>query len=133
MWDSEVLKFSVPAVVAVVGWFAAHQFNVYRDRVNKRRELRIQYLLDAYRRLEFAANRPEAEKEHKMNFESAIADIQLLGDKTQNEELMRFLAAYMKKDGSALIDPLLETLRGRLRQELGIKGDIHKVIVFRFS
>lgn len=77
--DSDSLKFLVPAIVAVVGWFMAHQFNSYRDRVNKRRELRIQYLLEAYRRLESAANRPNKTEKQALDFESAVADIQLLG------------------------------------------------------
>jgi hypothetical protein len=40
MLDAETLKYVVPAIVAVIGWFAAHQFNVYRDRQNKRRVAR---------------------------------------------------------------------------------------------
>ena len=35
MLNAETLKFLIPALVAVVGWFAAHQFNVYRDRQNR--------------------------------------------------------------------------------------------------
>ncbi len=49
MLDTETLKYAVPAIIVVVGWFVAHQFNVYRDRQNKRRDLRVNFLLDAYR------------------------------------------------------------------------------------
>ena len=61
--------------MAVIGWFAAHQFNSYRDRVTKRRELRIQYLLEAYRRLEAAANRPDKTEGQTLAFESARSPI----------------------------------------------------------
>jgi hypothetical protein len=79
MLDAATLKYVVPALVAVVGWFAAHQFNVYRGRQNKRRDFSVQFLLDAYRRLESAANRSKQTEEQTLAFESAIADVQLLG------------------------------------------------------
>jgi hypothetical protein len=85
--DTEILKFTVPAIIAILGWFVAHQFNTNRDNKNKRRDIRIRYLLDAYRRLEGASNRPEADKETQDRFESALADIQLLGNKEQIDSL----------------------------------------------
>ena len=74
--DTETLKFLTTTVVLVVGWFVVHQFNVYRDHQNKRRDLRIQFLLDAYRRLESAAHRGEMTETQKQECESAVADIQ---------------------------------------------------------
>lgn len=133
MLDSEMFRLLIPALVIVAGWFVGHKFNVERDRVSKRRDLRIQYLLEAYRRLELAAHRPEQDMEHKLNFESAIADIQLLGDLAQIKELFNFLEAYKKNGGSALITPLLEALRNELRDELGIKDVPPQVVVFRFT
>lgn len=76
MFDTETLKFLTTTVVLVVGWFVVHQFNVYRDHQNKRRDLRIQFLLDAYRRLESAAHRGEMTETQKQECESAVADIQ---------------------------------------------------------
>ncbi|MGC2457045.1 MAG: hypothetical protein WA435_03510 [Gallionellaceae bacterium] len=131
MWDTETLKLFVPAIVAILGWFAAHQFNVYRDRANKRRDLRVQYLLEAYRRLEFAANRPEAGKEEQDKFESALADIQLLGTEQQIEELMKFLAEF--NSSVASINPLLELLRSHLRRELKLEKNIPGIKIFRFE
>jgi len=134
MLNDEALKFLVPAIVAVLGWFVAHQFNVYRDRTNKQRDLRIQFLLEAYRRLESAANRPEAGKKEQDKFESAIADIQLLGTKSQIEELMRFLAEWNSSSkGGASINPLLELLRTHLRNELKLEKNIPTVKIFRFE
>lgn len=43
--------------VVIAGWIVAHRLNLQRDTAAKRRDLRVQYLLDAYRRLEAAANR----------------------------------------------------------------------------
>ena len=129
--DTEMLKFFVPAIIAILGWFAAHQFNFYRDNKNKRRDIRIQYLLDAYRRLEAASNRPEADKESQDSFESALADIQLLGKKDQIEALMHFLNEF--NSGGTSINTLLELLRTHLRKELDLKNNVPDIRIFRFE
>lgn len=132
MLDTETLKYVVPAVVAVLGWFVGHQFNVYRDRQNKRRELRIQFLLEAYRRLESAANREGKTEEQMLAFESAVADIQLLG----TPEQVRVTVCYLEQHaagGSAQIDEVLRILRRDLRKELGLNGEVENAVVFRFT
>ena len=132
MMDADALKLLVPAIVAVLGWFAAHQFNVHRDRANKQRDLRIQFLLEAYRRLESAAERPETRSEERDKFESALADIQLLGTKEQIEELMQFFAKHSSNGGASIL-PLLELLRTHLRSELKLENSIPRIKVFRFE
>ncbi|MEC5385562.1 hypothetical protein VVD49_07490 [Uliginosibacterium sp. H3] len=132
MFDSETLKFAIPAVIAIVGWFAAHQFNVYRDIQNKRRDLRIQFLLDAYRRLESAANRAKQTEDQKQAFESAVADIQLLGTTAQVEATITYLQKHAAGSG-AKIDEVLRLLRKDLRRELGLSGQVENAVVFRFT
>lgn len=132
IFDAETLKFLVPAIVAVAGWFAAHQFNVHRDRQNKRRDLRIEFLLEAYRRLESAANREGMTEEQKLEFESAVADIQLLGTKEQVDTTVAYLRQHASGSG-AQIDSLLQLLRSDLRQELGLSRDASNACVFRFT
>lgn len=100
MLDSETLKYIVPVLVAVIGWFAAHQFNVYRDRQNKRRDLRVDFLLDAYRRLESAANRDEKTEAQKLAFESAVADIQLRGTPEQVTAVVNYLHRHAAGSGA---------------------------------
>jgi hypothetical protein len=132
MFDAEALKYVVPAVVAVIGWFAAHQFNVYRDRQNKRRDLRIQFLLDAYRRLESAANREAKTEEQLLAFESAVADIQLLGTQEQVAATVQYLQQHASGAG-AQIDPVLRLLRSDLRKETGLWEEVENAVVFRFT
>ena len=138
--DIELLKVIVPAaagvvaaVVAVGGWYVAHQLNVARDVANKRRELRIQYLLDAYRRLEKNANRQLKSTDEDREFESAIADIQLLGTTEQLNALNGFLEDTKAKDGARNINYLLGALRKDLRSELELESDSKKVMIFRFD
>lgn len=118
------------ALVAVVGWFAAHRLNVAKDLAAKRRDLRIQYLLEAYRRLEGAAHRSDEQK--RKEFESAIADIQLFGNPDQIA-LVHQLIESMANDGFVSYNPLLEGLRKALRHELAIQPTDLPIKIFRMS
>lgn len=66
----------VAVLIALAGWLIGHIFTSARELKNKRREIRTQYLLEAYRRLESSSNLTNPEKAWK-NIESAIADIKL--------------------------------------------------------
>lgn len=118
------------ALVAVVGWFAAHRLNVAKDLAAKRRDLRIQYLLEAYRKLEGAAHRSDEQK--RKEFESAIADIQLFGG-TDQISLVHQLIESMANDGFVSYNPLLEGLRKALRNELAIQPTDLPIKIFRMS
>ena len=124
---------TLAAFVAILGWGVSHYLSVSKDYKAKQRDMRIQFLLEAYRRLEAAANRPESGKEEQDKFESALADIQLLGTKTQIEELMHFLEQWNSLEGNASINPLLELLRTHLREELGLEKEIPGIKIFRFE
>jgi hypothetical protein len=120
---------SLAALVAVLGWVIAHGLNVARDRSNKRRELITAYLLEAYRRLEAAANREEKTEDQAVAFESAIADIQLLGSPTEVEAISKWLDSH--KENS--IDQVLKYLRDDLRRELGLAPLKSAPRFFRFT
>lgn len=122
----------IAAVVAVVGWYIAHVLNAARDRTNRRHDMITQFLLEAYRRLEMAANREEKTEEQAIAFESAIADIQLLGTSTQISKTVQYLKAHASGDGG-LIDEVLSQLRSDLREELGLTRIDGRPLVFRFS
>jgi len=119
------------AAVAVIGWFMAHRFSTARDRVNRRQDMITSYLLEAYRRLEMAANRENKTEEQAIAFESAIADIQLLGTPAQICAVVQYLEAHASTGGSA-IDPVLCLLRDDLRKELGLLVVVKPPRIFRF-
>jgi len=77
-----LLPLIVTAVLAVAGWYAVHRLSMNRDQESKRRDLRIQYLLEAYRRLGNSSNRRDLSA-YARDLESALADIQLLGSRDQ--------------------------------------------------
>ena len=41
------LPLVVTAALAIAGWWAVHRLFMNRDQENKRRDLRVQYLLEA--------------------------------------------------------------------------------------
>jgi hypothetical protein len=90
-----------------------------RDLANKRRELRVRYLIDAYRQLESAGNRSEPSSKWS-ELESAIADIQLFGTPNQVEMAQRF-ADEFAESRTASLDELLFGLRDTLRAELQLE------------
>ena len=121
-----LIPLLITTVTAVAGWLVAHRMAAKRDQLNKRRDLRVQYLIDAYRKLESVSNRDENTAEWAEKLESAIADIQLFGSARQVALAQEF-ASNMAADRAASADVLLEELRKDLREELAledVRGDL---------
>ena len=107
--------------VAVLGWLVGHALNAKRDIKNKRREIQVQYLVEAYRRLEAGTCRgPIHETEFGKGFESAIADIQLLGTEDQAQMAKELAVAIASRREDTSAGPLLMSLRNSLRHELNL-------------
>jgi len=107
----------ITTMVAIVGWFAAHRLAAARDRQNKRREMRVSALIDAYRSLEFSAQRTY-DGDTARAVEMALADIQLLGTERQvrmAQQLMEEFAKTQSVDWQPLLLDLREDLQSELR------------------
>lgn len=104
----------------VLGWFVGHVMASKRSLVNKKREMRCSYLIDAYRRIEDTSQRAMDENK-RIQLESAVADIQLFGTLEQIE-MARECAQSLQKDSSADFTPLLKKLRNDLRKELKLEA-----------
>lgn len=126
-----LVSLLVTTLVAIVGWFAAHRLAAARDRANKRREHRVSFLIDAYRRLEFASRR-EHDSETVKALESALADIQLMGSPEQVAMIPDYLTA-LNANPTTDPGPLLESLRKDLRQELKLRALPDGGIIARVS
>ena len=98
MNPDQIITALVSALLALLGWVVGYVATIRRDRLSKRRDLRTQYLLDAYRRLEAAGNRREPSREDEKALESAVADIQLLGSSKQ-VHLARLFALELQSRG----------------------------------
>ncbi len=117
----------VGVVVAVGGWL----INEYFSRRAVRTNLRIEYLLSAYRRLDHASNR-EMTEAHEAALEEAISDIQLLGSREQAEMAATF-ARRFAADRRADTEPLLDDLRASLRRELRLEPVPSRRVWLRLS
>ncbi|OLD25844.1 MAG: hypothetical protein AUJ04_06950 [Acidobacteria bacterium 13_1_40CM_3_55_6] len=110
------LPLAVTASLTIIGWFIAHQLAAWRDRANKRREQRLLYLIDAYRRLSKAVHHPRP-YEVADEIQSAVADIQLFGSKNQILRIQQFVKE-LSANHEACLDRMMNSLRDDLRKEL---------------
>jgi len=124
------LQLIVTAVVAFSGAWLAHAFAANRDRKNKRRDQRISYLIEAYRRLESASNRASLDSMQKV--ESAAADIQLFGSVRQIHLVQSFVHEFATTK-TASLDLLLEELRKDLRVELQLENVSSQLVYVRWT
>ncbi len=126
------MNIIIPILIALFGLILGHQLTLRRDFKNKKKEIRINYLIEAYRKLERGAI-PNAKKFDKGDFESAIADIQMLGNPEQVNIAYEFAIEASQDNGSKL-QKLLENIRMELRNELLIKNNkLPKIRPFRIN
>ena len=85
-----LIPLVVTTVVAISGWIVGHKLNAERELQNKRIEMRIKYLLEAYRKLENSLE-TEVSRENLNILESAISGIQLLWQKRDVHKIISFL------------------------------------------
>lgn len=112
-----IVSAAVSALVAVAVVVLTHLFANRRERENKRREQRMNYLVCVFRSLSKANNHPRLH-EVADELEQAIADIQLFGTPEQVKLIQQF-AADLGTTQSAEMTSLLIELRDSLRVELG--------------
>ena len=126
-----LLTFVITTIIAIAGLFLNNHFSSKRDFNNKLRDIRLNYLVDAYRKLSDSSQRiPNYDYYSKM--ESAISDIQLFGTKSQIDKAIDFMNEY-KNEGIGDLDPLLNDLRNDLREDLKLEPIIDNVHWFRPS
>ncbi|MFA6282570.1 MAG: hypothetical protein WCT30_04175 [Desulfurivibrionaceae bacterium] len=110
-------KIIIPSSLIIFGWFIVNWLSSKREFNSKRREVRVQYLVEAYRSIASASNRREkTTDEQKLKIEAAIEDIQLLG----NERQLQALDNMIVSDKNNFTE-ILEVLRDDLRKELELK------------
>lgn len=107
----------IALVFSFFNLFIVHSLNKKRDLINKKKEMRIKYLITAWQLLESASNRQDASLIN--NLEKAIADIQLFGSLEQIRLSMEFVS-YFKTNRTADTSKLLNELRNDLRKELDL-------------
>ncbi len=134
---SLMVSILIPSAVTILGWFYANSLAAERDRTNKLRDIKITYLIDAYRKMANAAQRKDTIKSYHRDIESVVSDIQLFGSPEQVNILLAALAETNKKmkDSSIRLDMdgILNSLRGTLRAEIQLEQLDGNVRWFRFD
>ena len=125
------LSLIIPILIALLGWLITHRFTSNRELLNKQREIKTTYLIEAYRKLESSTN-PNNPKETWNDIKSAICDIQLLGTPKQ-VKLAKEFAEHMGKNDNASTMELLVDLRETLRKELSLEAVNEKILFLRFE
>jgi hypothetical protein len=129
--SKEFIPLVLTAVVAICGWFIGHELTIESDRINKQRDIRIEYLVSAYRRLANASMRaPQPNSQYFRDMESAMADIQLFGTEIQINQARTFMEEF-QKTGKGPMDDLLNNLRNDLRKEMNLSETKINVQWFR--
>jgi hypothetical protein len=103
-------------VLAFLGKVFGQALNGRRELDNRRRELRVQFLVDAWRNLQRAARRADGDEGR---LDQALADIQLFGTPSQAEKAATLARSINElRSDTTTLDDLLEVLRADLRDEL---------------
>jgi hypothetical protein len=111
------LIYLLRGVLAVLGRIAGQLLGARGDIDNKRRELRVHVLVDAWRNIGRAANHRGPEEIRGL--EQALADLQLFGNPSQAEHAARVARSMNEGDADVTsVDELLEALRVDLRKEM---------------
>ncbi|HMN25510.1 MAG TPA: hypothetical protein PKE38_13485 [Ignavibacteriaceae bacterium] len=128
----EILKIVVTAITVVLGWIVGHYFTSTRDRRNKKRDLTIQHLINAYTVLtNEITHRPKSINSDRA-LEKVISDIQLFGS-IEQVEIAKSLAAEIAQKGNSGIDDLINSLRNDLRRQLKLPPIEGNITWLRFN
>jgi len=118
---TEVIAAFIGAIAAIAVYYLSARDLKRQDREAKKRELRLQFLIEAYRQIETSSNRPPNEiPEAFKRIECAISDIQLFGTSKQVALAHDVVAKIAARDGLSF-DALLDELRRDLRTELDLE------------
>lgn len=118
-WWEPLIPLASAIVGALIGGVIVHKLTLRREALSARRDQRVSFLLDAYRKLIDASEREVLGPRRRDNLESALADIMLLGGAREIEATERFQLDFVEGRGSSLT-PVIEALRNSLRMELGL-------------
>ncbi|MDR2549702.1 MAG: hypothetical protein LBD10_05840 [Desulfobulbus sp.] len=113
----DYIKIFVTVALAVTGWIVVHYFTSRREVNNKRREISIKHLVDAYRVLTHDISHRKLSENRMIELENLISDIQLFGS-VEQISLVKNLADDVASGGPFELDPLINSLRSDLRSQL---------------
>jgi len=129
---SPLLGPALAALVAIVGFGISHALTSRRDLNAEKRKVRVNFMIEAYRKLESGSCRGANAAKYSEAFHSALADIQLLGSPLQVEVARKIATALGTRTGEPVsINELLNALRQELRVELSLPEVSGQLVILR--
>ncbi|WP_306548994.1 hypothetical protein [Desulfobulbus sp.] len=128
----EYFKIVTTIFLAVIGWIVAHYFTSKRDISNKRREISIEHLVNAYRVLTNDVSHRKLNDDRKVALENLLSDIQLFGS-VEQVAMAKSLADEVAAGGAFELDPLINSLKNDLRAQLKLEKVQGNVRWLRFE
>lgn len=120
------------ALVAIIGLGITHALTTRREVKAEKRKIRINFMIEAYRKLESSAVRGQNHEKYSEQLHSAIADIQLLGSPAQAETARKIGSALGTGTGQPVsMNELLNALRSELREELNLPPVGPELVILR--
>jgi hypothetical protein len=127
-----LISSPLAALIAIIGLGISHGLTTRRDLNAEKRKIRINFMIEAYRKLENGSCRGSNQGKYSEEFHSAIADIQLPGSPKQVEIAQMIASALGSRSGSLItINELLNVLRTELRSELNLSAVSSKLVILR--
>lgn len=120
----------IQSILTVGGWIVVYILAIRRNTRLKKKEVTIEFLIQAWKRLERASNRKDGK--YNTDIENAVADIQLLGTKRQIELAQQLAKEIAENRGGEALE-LLILLREDLRKELMLEETPIEFKFLRFS
>ena len=112
-----IITICITVVLGVGGWIVSHLLSNKREILQKRREIRVKYLREAYIKLADCADNGKTFAENIVQIQQSFNDIQLFG----NESLDNLIAESINNlntSGSLPLDDILRDLRNEIREHL---------------
>lgn len=118
---------------AVIGAITVHWLTSKRELYNVRRDLRTEYLIQAYRKITNGTQRKELSDRQKDDMESALSDVFLLGESEEVKAAFEFMKR-MDEGSGASANEVLTALRNSLRREIGLSSsETNRHFFLRFT
>jgi len=125
--DPDYLKIITTIILAVLGWLVANYLTNRRNIVQRKKELTVKHLINAYRILTNEISGRELNPERLRKLGDVLSDIQLFGSSEQIR-IVKDLTNTVAKGDTYDLDLLINSLRKDLRAELKlteVEGNVH--------
>lgn len=117
MNTAQIITVLSSVTIAVLGWIIGHILTSRREIHQKRREIRIKHLREAYLNLAHIADSGGDIVKNISLLQASLNDIQLFGGNSQIKLLEKFISELNEID-SAQMNDLIKALRNEIRAHL---------------